>query len=295
MKPNPVLRKLGFADSDRVAIIHTDDLGMCQATLTALADLVDFGLISSGAVMVPCPWFPQLAEYCRQHPGVDIGVHLTLTSEWDSYRWGPISTRDGASGLLDAEGYFHRRSEEVQHADPQAVQLEIQAQVDRARAAGIDVTHIDTHMGAVAHAKFAPAYVQLALQQRVPAMIARLDEAGWREVGLDAETAAFARLFVQQLEEQWIPLLDHVLALPLDRPENRVAQAQQAFGSLRPGLTHFIIHPAQDTPELRAITPTDWQSRVADYEAFCSQELMDYVKQSGVQVIGYRALQQLMP
>jgi hypothetical protein len=101
MDPNPVLRKLGFADDDRVVIIHADDIGMCQATMSAFADLVDFGLISSGAVMVPCPWFPQAAAYCRQHPLVDLGVHLTLTSEWDGYRWGPVSTRDPASGLID--------------------------------------------------------------------------------------------------------------------------------------------------------------------------------------------------
>ena len=114
MKANPVLRKLGLAESDRVAIIHTDDIGMCQASLAAFADLAGFGLVSSGATMVPCAWFPALADYCRRHPGVDMGVHTDLTCEWDTYRWGPLSTRDPASGLLDDEGYFHRRSEDVQ-------------------------------------------------------------------------------------------------------------------------------------------------------------------------------------
>jgi len=106
MHPNPVLRELGLGQADRAVVIHTDDIGMCQASLAALADLVDFGLVSCGATMVPCPWFPQVAAYCRGHPSVDLGVHLTLTSEWDSYRWGPISTRDPASGLIDDEGYF---------------------------------------------------------------------------------------------------------------------------------------------------------------------------------------------
>jgi predicted glycoside hydrolase/deacetylase ChbG (UPF0249 family) len=294
MDPNPVLRKLGFADDDRVVIIHTDDIGMCQATMSAFADLVDFGLISSGAVMVPCPWFPHVAAYCRQHARVDLGVHLTLTSEWDTYRWGPISTRDPASGLTDEEGYFYRRSEQVQeHGDAAAVQCELQMQVDRALAAGIDVTHADTHMGTVAQVEFIPAYVQLAIQHRLPVMILRLDEMGWREMGLDQETAAFATQLVQQLEAQGLPLLDHLVGLPLDRPEDRVALAKQAFDGLPPGLTHFIIHPAQDTPELRAIAP-DWPSRVADYEAFTSKELRDAVRDSGVQVIGYRALRDLM-
>jgi predicted glycoside hydrolase/deacetylase ChbG (UPF0249 family) len=294
VNPNPVLRRLGFADDDRVVIIHTDDIGMCQATVSAFADLVDFGLISAGAVMVPCPWFPQVAAYCRQHPQVDLGVHLTLTSEHDRCRWGPISTRDPASGLIDAEGYFYRQSEEVQeHGDAAAVELELKAQVDRALAAGIDVTHIDTHMGTVAHPKFIPAYVQLAVQHDLPPMILRLDEAGWRKMGMDSETAAFAAQLVQQWEAQGLPLLDHLTMLPLDQPADRVELVKKTFDALPPGLTHFIIHPAQDTPELRSITPS-WQGRVADYRAFTSEELCAYVKNSGVRVIGYRALRELM-
>ena len=92
MHPNPVLKKLGFAPEDRLVIIHADDIGMCHASVAAYRDLMDAGLVSSAAVMVTCPWFPLVAEYCRQHPDADMGVHLTLTSEWDSYRWGPIST-----------------------------------------------------------------------------------------------------------------------------------------------------------------------------------------------------------
>lgn len=295
MNPNPVLRRLGFADDDRVVIIHTDDIGMCQATVSAFSEVFDFGLISSGAVMVPCPWFPEVAAYCRQHPQVDLGVHLTLTSEHDNCRWGPISTRDPASGLMDEEGYFYRQSEQVQeHGDAAAVQLELEAQVARALDAGIDVTHIDTHMGAVAHPKFIPAYVQLALQHSVPPMILRLDEAGWRQMGLDGETAAFAAQLVQQLEARSVPLLDHLVALDLDQPQDRMEQAKATFDSLPPGLTHFIIHPAQDTPELRALTPS-WQGRVADYRAFTSEELRNYVKNCGAQVIGYQALRELMP
>lgn len=295
MNPNPIMKKLGFAADDRVVIIHADDIGMCQATLPAFADLVDLGLVSSGAVMVPCPWFPQAAAYCWEHPQVDVGVHLTLNSEYDSYRWGPISTRDPASGLIDEEGYFHRRQEPVQQqANPAAVQAEIAAQVDRALAGGIDVTHIDTHMGAVAHPKFIPSYVQLAQQHNLPALMLRLDEAGWRAIGLDSEFATFATQFVAQLEEQGVPMLDHLSQeLPLDQHEDRVELAKTIFDSLPPGLTHFILHPALDTPELRAIAP-DWRSRVADYQAFMSEELRDYVRDIGIHVIGYRALRNLI-
>jgi predicted glycoside hydrolase/deacetylase ChbG (UPF0249 family) len=295
MNPNPVLKKLGFADDDRVAIIHTDDIGMCQAGIAAFADLFSFGLISSGAVMAPCPWFPSVAAFCREHPQVDMGVHLTLNCEYDSYRWGPISTCDPASGLIDQDGYLYLRPEDTQeYGDAAAAQLELQAQVDRALAAGIDVTHVDTHMGTVAHSKFVAGYVQLALERRLPLMVPRLGEAGWRALGLDGEMAVFAAQFAQQLEEQGVPLLDAMTMLPLDQPADRVALAKRAFDALPPGITHLVIHPAQDTPELRAITPEDWPSRVADYEAFTSPELRDYVRNSGVQVIGYRALRDLI-
>ena len=295
MVPNPVLRKLGFGDEDRVAIIHTDDIGMCQASLSALADLVDFGLISSASTMVPCPWFPQVATFCRQRPQVDMGVHLTLTSEMTSCRWGPISTRDPVSGLIDEEGYFYRRSEDAQdHGDPAAVRLELQAQVERALAAGIDVTHVDTHMGTVAHPKFASAYIEVALQHRLPSMALRLDEAGWRARGIEGETAASFASSMRQLEAQGLPLFDWFVMLPLDQPADRVEQAKQMFDALPPGLTHFAIHPSQDTPELRAIA-ADWPSRVADYQAFTSGDLRDYIRNRGVQVIGYRALRDLMP
>jgi predicted glycoside hydrolase/deacetylase ChbG (UPF0249 family) len=295
MGPNPILKKLGFSDDDRVVIIHTDDIGMCQASVSAFADLWDFGLISSGAVMVPCPWFLEAAAYARGHPGVDLGIHTTLTSEWSTYRWPPVSTRDPASGLVDDEGYFFRTSEQArEHASPEAVERELAAQVTMAKKAGIQPTHMDTHMGTVAHARFMPAYVQTALSNRLPALILRLDEAGWREMGLDGQSAAMAVQALQQLEETGFPLLDHLGGLELDDPAERLEQAKRALSSLKPGVTHWIIHPSKDTPELRAIA-SDWRCRVADYQTFLSDELRAHIRDIGVQVIGYRAIQQLIP
>ena len=196
MAPNPALRRLGFADDDRVAIIHTDDIGMCQASVAAFADLAAFGLISSGAVMVPCPWFPAAAAASRARPGDDLGIHLTLTCEWDAFRWAPISTSDPESGLIDPEGYFYRSTEAAQaHGRPEAVALELAAQVERALVAGMHPTHIDTHMGAVYSAAFLPIYLDVARRYRLPPMFFRHNEAGWHARGADADTAAgIARL-----------------------------------------------------------------------------------------------------
>jgi len=302
MDPNPVLKKLGLSPKDRVAIIHVDDIGMCQASVDAYADLSSFGLISSGAVMVPCPWFLAAAEFARAHPQADLGVHLTLNCEWKTYRWGPLSTRDPDSGLLDEQGYFHRQSAQTQaRADPVAVSQELEAQMQHALAAGISPTHADTHMGTVAHAKFMQSYISLALKYKVPPMMLRLDEGGWRKVlsqhrgaALDEAALREAVQMVRSLEEMGVPLLDAISGMRLEAdPDSRVAQARQAFDALGPGITHFIIHPAKETPELRAITP-DWACRVADYHAFMEAELRAHILGNGVHVIGYRAIQSLM-
>jgi predicted glycoside hydrolase/deacetylase ChbG (UPF0249 family) len=302
MDPNPVLKKLGFSPTDRVAIIHLDDIGMCQASVAAYAELFEFGLISCGAVMVPCPWFPAAAEFARAHPEADLGIHLTLNCEYETYRWGAVSTRDPATGLLDELGFLHRHSADTQaHADPVAVEQELEAQMLRALAAGMTPTHADTHMGTVAHAKFMASYIALALKYKVPPMMLRLDEEGWRRlagenmgVALDPAALAMAVQMVQSLEEMGVPLLDAISALQLDAdPDTRLDQARAAFDALGPGITHFIIHAAKDTPELRAIT-SDWRCRVADYQTFLKPELRAYIQASGVHVIGYRAIQSVM-
>lgn len=292
--PNPVLKRMGLADSDRVVIIHTDDIGMCQSNVEAFADLWEAGIISSGAIMVPCPWSNAALEYAQAHPQADLGVHLTLTSEWQQYRWGPISTRNPRSGMMDKEGYFFRTSEEVQKKGrPAAVKKELQAQLDRALAAGLKPTHIDTHMGSVACAKYMNLYLKLAEKNKLPPMIFRMDEEEWRGAGLDALTAKLAARMIRGLEEKKIPLLDHLAMLPLETDKDHTELAKNALSDLKPGITHFIIHPNKDTPEIRAIAP-DWRARVGNYQDFMSDKIRKHIKKIGLHVIGYRALAELM-
>jgi hypothetical protein len=279
-----------------VAIIHTDDIGMCQASVEAFAEMVDFGLISSGAVMVPCPWFLEAAAFAKNHPAADLGVHLTLTSEWATYRWGPISTRNPESGLMDDQGFFHKSSEAVwAHADPEAAVAELDLQIQRALEAGMTLTHIDTHMGSVAHPKLIPGYVQMAIKYSLPPMIPRMSAAELTaSEDLDEATAQMVSGMIRKLEEMGIPLLDYLSGLELVDATDRLGQAKKALSELKPGLTHFIIHPSKDTPELRRIT-TSWDCRVADYETFTSEAMRDFIKNEGIQVIGYWDLKNLMP
>ena len=292
---NPFLKQLGFSSGDRVAIVHADDIGAYQASLPAIEDLFAAGLVSSCATMVPCPWFPAVAEWARRTPAADIGVHATLTAEYPFYRWGPISTRDPASGLLDDAGYFHRTRQAVQAAgDPAAVAAEHRAQLDRALTAGIDVTHIDSHMGASFSPAFLPGYLTTGADGRVPNFVPRLNSQSV-VAGANVEAWTEQRAAIQQeIEEQGLPLVDFFELMPLDHYEHRVAEAKALFDALPAGLSYVILHPAVDTPELRAVTPEDWQARVADYAAFTSTELRTHVRNTGVQVIGWRTVRDAM-
>jgi len=293
MQPNPVLKELGFSDTDRLVILHTDDIGMCQASVQAFIDLWETGGISSGAIMMPCPWAKEAAEYCRKYPGVDMGVHATLTAEWASYRWAPLSTRDITSGLMDADGFMWRSSEETQaNATPEAVADEIQLQVKKALEWGVEVTHVDSHMGTVVHPKFIPAYLVAAAQAKVPAMIPRGDISAFLHMGMDPQSAEQFTKFLAELEGQGLPLVDSLAMLPLDQPEGQVEIAKKMLSEVPAGVTHFLFHPSIDTPELRAICP-DWPSRVANYKTFMNPEIKSFIKDQGIQVIGYRHLREL--
>lgn len=295
MNPNPLLKKLGFSNNDRVVIIHADDLGMCQSTITACKELFDMSGISSAAVMVPCPWFLSAAKLQKDVEKVDLGVHITLTCEWKEYRWRPISTMDVESGLFDSQGYFHKSSKEVQNnGNPEFVRDEINAQINLAMFEGIVPTHIDTHMGSVAHPKFMFDYINAGLSRKIPPMLFRLTKNEWMKIGLDENSAKMIEMFLTNLEEKGVPLLDHLRSIPLEVPDNRFGQAKEIFSTLSPGITHFIIHPATETPELKAITP-DWLSRVGDYQLFRGKEIHDYLKNIGIHVIGYQDLKSFFP
>jgi predicted glycoside hydrolase/deacetylase ChbG (UPF0249 family) len=290
MKPNPVLKRLGFSSEDRVVIIHTDDIGMCHSSVAAYRDLFQIGIIISGAVMVPCPWFLAAVNLKNELPKIDLGVHLTLTSEWKTYRWGPISTRDSASGLIDGEGYFFSETEAAQqNANPAFARRELEEQIIRMLQAGLQPTHIDTHMGTIAHPKLMNGYIELALQYKLPMMMFRRDEQAWVDFGLDPDSARAVVRITNQLEEMQFPLLDTMCAMTLDDPTNRMEKVKETFRNLSPGITHFIIHPSIDSAEIRSITP-DWRSRVADYETFRDESLLTFLNQEGIHRIGYRDL-----
>ncbi|HSL31041.1 MAG TPA: polysaccharide deacetylase family protein [Anaerolineales bacterium] len=296
MTSNPFLKKLGFSDTDRLVIIHTDDIGMCHASVQAFKDLSAAGTITSGAVMVPCPWFPAVARMCREDPEIDMGVHATLNAEWESYRWGPVSTRDEASGLLDTDGYFHQWHQAVyDNAKPEAVAREVNAQIERALAAGIDVTHVDSHMGTIMSPLFVQSYLQAGASRLLPNLLPRQNAKGMDMMGASPEEMQTYAPILQQLEEMGMLMVDGLLSMPLNEPseQKQMELARELFGELPMGITHFILHPSIDTPELRALAP-DWESRVANYRVFMSDELKSCLENEDIKLIGYRPIRDVM-
>jgi len=294
MKPNPLLKKLGYADTDRLVIIHTDDIGMCHASVQAFKDLWSVGGVTSGAVMTPCAWFPAVAKMCRENPKMDMGVHATLNAEWESYRWGPVSDVGARSGLRDEAGYFHDDPDNTSKlASVEDVEKEVNAQIEMALKAGIDVTHVDSHMGAIMHPKFIQTYIQAAGSRALPNMLPRLDAMGIEVMGIrEADRVAYAPI-MEMLEGIGVPTLNGIVSMPLDQPNGQMEVAKQLLGNLPVGITHFILHPSIDTPELRNICP-DWQARVANYSAFMSDELKKFMESENINLIGYRQIRNAM-
>jgi len=297
MVHNPFLARLGYGPEARVVIFHADDLGMCHAHNAAFADILAVQPTACGSAMVPAPWFNELADLARAHPLADIGVHTTLTSEWRAYRWGPLTTRDPASGLVDAEGCFWASVPDVHtHVDVAAVAAELRAQIERALAAGVDVTHIDTHMGAVSHPTLWAIYINLALEFRVPAMLPRLDRAQMSAFGLSAAEGEALMRQLDELERSGqLPIVDHLVSLFGNAASDRLQQYQDAVAQLPPGLTHFLYHAARPGPEIKAIAPPDdWPARVADWEVFANPDFHAWLARGDVHVIGYRLLREAM-
>jgi predicted glycoside hydrolase/deacetylase ChbG (UPF0249 family) len=276
-----------------VVIIHADDLGMCRAANQAFVEFVEAGLVS-GSVMVPCPWFLELAEYAQNHPEADVGVHLTLTSEWSHYRWGPISSRDPGSGLLDPQGYLPRTVEEL-HAqlNPTAAVAEMRFQIERALDVGIDVTHIDTHMGAIAHGDLLEGYIALGREYEIPFLTAWFEPDELELLGLDT---ALASMLVDQrtrLESEGVPLVDHLGFIDWNDSEEGRAQVQRAFAELKPGLTHFFIHPCAPGMDVEAITD-DAPHRISEYTIMLGDDFKQFLRRQGIHLVSYRDLRNLI-
>jgi len=278
-----LLDRLGYPPDTKLIIVHADDLGETHAVNAAAINALQGRTINSASLMVPCPWFPEIADYAKSHPDADFGLHLTLTSERVYYRWGPVAPADKVPSLVDENGYFHHDWEQNQHVNPKDVEVELRAQIERALAMGVRPTHLDSHQyRLIMNGKeLFDVMLRLAHKYKLPVFVTR----DW-----------FADYpYLQTSLGPGDIVLDHTVTIEPEVPPEKWAEFYlTALKNLKPGVTEFVIHPGYDDEELRAATQerSTWGSawRQRDYDLFTSDQFREVLAQQKIKLITWREL-----
>lgn len=280
--------RLGYPAGTRLLLVHADDLGVSHSVNVASIKGLESGLVNSASIMVPCPWFSEIAAYAKSHPDADLGLHLTLTSEWKSYRWGPVLSTDRVKSLVAPDGYLYPlESTAAAKIDPKEAEAELRAQVDRAIAFGIKPTHLDSHMGTLYQNRaLFEVFMKVARDYRLPI----------------------------RLSKDMLPLADYIGAVSkpdevvIDRtvdigpgigPDGWAKFYADAIKAAGPGVTLVTIHLAYDDEEMRAVTVDhpDWGAawRQRDFDYFTSAEFRRMLEENNIKLVTYRELGKLLP
>ena len=274
--------KLGYPAGKRVLILHADDIGMCyEANLAAKAYLTA-GQIQSAALMAPCPWYNEMADWYKEHPDFDLGMHLAMNSEWKWYRWGPVAGREKVPGMVDKEGFLWRGVlDTARNAKPEEFEAEIRAQVDRAIAKGTRPGHIDTHMGTLyARLDFTKAYLKVAEEYHIPAMVVEQSPAVTEK--FKKQGYPITEESIQVLAAYKLPKLDDFNSTTDGKTyEDKKEKFFTLVRSLSPGLNEIIFHPSVLSDTLKAITGT-WQQRSWEAQMFADPEVHAFFEREGV-------------
>jgi hypothetical protein len=278
-----VAEKLGFGRDAKVLIVHADDVGMTHAVNAATIKALESGGVNSASIMVPCPWFPEIAEYAKTHPAADFGLHLTLTSERLYYRWGPVAPRDKVASLVDENGYFWHDWTTKTSIEPKEVELELHAQIERAYAMGIRPTHLDSHQYRLYDngKELFEVLLRIAHEKKLPFFVVR----DWFAEHPYLESSLSPTDFV----------IDHTVTIdPSVRPEKWADFYRAAIKNLQPGVTEFVIHLAFADEEMMAATRerdtwgAAWRQR--DFDFFTSAEFRRLLQQEKIQLVNWREL-----
>lgn len=291
--------RLGFDANAKLLIINADDFGVNHSANAGIFQLLEEGAVDSATVMMPCGWAREAVRWSAERPHLDVGVHFTLTSEWEPYKWGPVSVKTDVSSLVTEEMVFPADIETVERqADPAHVRAELIAQVEMAKSMGLDPTHLDNHMGSVYGLKTGRHFlrevfevcVQYGLPFRLPRHLPQHQAAS-------PELAAMAKQLTAAADQLGIVILDHLTALPYqampgetyDRFKNDMIQL---LTHLQPGVTELFIHPAEVTEELKAMNP-HWEKRGWEMEIFRDPDVLQAMQDAGIQRIKWSDLRNL--
>jgi hypothetical protein len=280
-----LVERLGYPADARLLIVNADDFGMNHATNVGTIKAFKAGGISSATIMFTCPWFLDAVEFAKENPKASCGVHTVLTSEWGGYKWGPVLGQTTTPSLVDNLGHFYPDVMPLyMNATPQEAEKEVRAQIDRALEAGLDVTHIDSHMGAM---QYAPAYHEVYLK------IAKDYNLPCRVAGRELMAEMKSEYLVDMADEMGLLHPDYLHMGGPEKLEETETYWKKVLSELPEGkVSELYIHCGQMTPEMRATTATAAQ-RTEDTEWFSKPETQAWLKDQGITMISYRELRHL--
>ncbi|WP_409013883.1 polysaccharide deacetylase family protein [Dyadobacter sp. CY356] len=295
--------KLGYPKGKKVLIIHVDDVGMSYESNQGAIKAIKEGVANSLSVMMTCGWVPGFVHYLKENPDIDAGLHLTLTSEWKDYRWGPLAGKNQVKGLVDSEGAMWRGvAEVVKNATPDEVEKEIRAQLDRAKTMGFTPTHLDSHMGTLfATPEFLQRYLKVGMEEKIPVMfpgghnsVVQIQEK------IIADQLAMTQMVGKQLWDAGLPVLDDLENSSYgwkgpesgDKSEKALQKYKtqkyiEAIKNIKPGLTMVIMHCTIHTEVFPKITDS-YPTREGDFLAMIDPELRKYIEKEGIILTTWR-------
>ena len=276
--------RLGYSKESKLLIIHADDLGLSHSENAATVYAMEHGSVNSASIMVPCPWFPEIAAYAVAHPKSDFGLHLTLTSEWKLFKWGPVASKSEVPGLVNQSGYFFSSPDSVYMTGKVSeVEQELRAQIEKAKQFGIDVTHLDSHMGTLFwNPEYLKILIKLGREYKIPVMLSKAGFAAF-DVNLDNFT-----------NDKDVSLDGVYTASPGDFKNGMDNYYTKVLKSLQPGVSELIFHTAYDDSEMKAVSTDhpDWGAawRQADFNFFTSDLCKKLLKEQNIQLITWREI-----
>lgn len=290
-----LLSQLGLPQNTRALLVHADDVGMSWSADVASIEAMEKGSVTCGSVMVPCPWLPSTLKACAENPSLDIGLHLTLTSEWELYRWGPVAPISQVPKLLDQQGYLWRSEQQVYQSvggDIRQVSIEVQAQIDKALGLGMKPTHLDSHMGTLYYREeYFKLACNLALANDLPFMtFAYHADGDWKPEDI---LPYYTREVADKLDKAGFPLIDKLI---MDEKSGKTIEEGfdnycKTLSDLKPGVTLLILHLGKEGEELEHITSRHW-SRDQQYRIFTDPRLAEFIKKENIHLLGWRELKE---
>lgn len=284
--------RLGWPKGSKVVIFHVDDAGMSHDSNMGMLDAMTKGVATSTSIMFPCPWVSECARIIKEHPDLDVGIHCTLTSEWDIYRWGPVAGKAAVPGLTDPEGcLWDDVPLVVQHATADEIEKEIRAQLDRCLTIGIKPTHLDTHMGTVyATPEFTARYITVGIENNIPVMVP-----GGHLQFLAVESPEMvegARQLAKMVWDSGLPVLDDLhTGYGCKGAENKKAQVIDFLRTVQPGVTQFIVHCTRPTEIFKFIAGSG-PMRLAETEAMVDPDVKRVIEEEKIILTTWRELKQ---